>query len=181
VVSRLGRIAGDTPVEGPQRALPSGRRWRPDRTAQHSSGGDTAGVADPARLVLSGGSWGGYLTLLGLGRQNHAWTLGIAAVPIADLAAHYEQQSTPLQAYWRSLFGGTPDEISDTLPEISPIEFADQVNAPVLMLIGDNDPRCPLGQAMNYVERLRRLGKPIELYRYDAGHESMVVDEQYNR
>lgn len=137
-----------------------------------------SGITDPGRMVLSGDSWGGFLTLLGLGRQPEKWSLGIAGVPIADLAAHYEQQSTPLQAYWRDLFGGTPAEIADTLKEISPIEFADTVSAPVLVLVGENDPRCPLGQVMNYVERLQEAGKDIELYRYDAGHVSLVVDEQ---
>lgn len=135
-------------------------------------------IADRARMVLSGASWGGFLTLLGLGRQPEKWSLGIAGVPLADLEAHYEQQSTPLQAYWRALFGGTPSEIADTLKEISPIGFADAVSAPVLVLVGDNDPRCPLGQVMNYVERLRDLDKEVELYRYAAGHGSLVVDEQ---
>jgi dipeptidyl aminopeptidase/acylaminoacyl peptidase len=81
--------------------------------------------------------------LLGLGRQPEEWSLGIAGVPLADLAAHYEQQSTPPQAYWRALFGGTPADIADTLRQISPIEFADAVSASVLVLAGDNDPRCP--------------------------------------
>ena len=137
-----------------------------------------AGIADPARVVLSGDSWGGYLTLLGVGRQPGLWSLGIAGVPLADLEAHYEQQSTPLQAYWRALFGGTPDQIADTLKEISPIEFAARVEVPVLVLVGDNDPRCPLGQVMNYVDRLQELGKDVELYRYEAGHGSLVVDER---
>jgi acetyl esterase/lipase len=137
-----------------------------------------AGSADPDRIVLSGDSWGGYLTLLGIGRQPPLWSLGVAGVPLADLEAHYEQQSTPLQAYWRALFGGTPDQIAGTLKEISPIEFAADVKVPVFVLVGDNDPRCPLGQVMNYVDRLRQFGKDVELYRYDAGHGSLVVDER---
>lgn len=139
------------------------------------------GIADPQRIVLGGASWGGYLTLLGLARHPQKWSIGISGVPLADLAAHYSQQSEPLQAYWRSLFGGTPDELTEVLREISPIEVADQVEAPLFILVGDNDPRCPLGQVMNYVERLRELGKEPELYRYDAGHGSMVVDEQIHQ
>jgi dipeptidyl aminopeptidase/acylaminoacyl peptidase len=136
------------------------------------------GVADPLRVVLSGGSWGGYLTLLGIGAQPDLWTLGLAGVPLADLAAHYPDQSEPLKAYWRSLFGGTPDEIADVLKEISPIEHVTKVKAPVMILAGDNDPRCPLPQVLNYVKRLEELGLDHELYRYDAGHGSYVVEEQ---
>ncbi len=136
------------------------------------------GTTDPNRVVLAGGSWGGYLTLLGLGRQPDLWSLGISAVPLADLEAHYAQQSEPLQAYWRALFGGTPEEIPEVLEEISPIRHAHRMVAPLLILAGDNDPRCPLGQVLNYVAELDRLGKTYELYRYDAGHGSAVVDEQ---
>ncbi|MEE4425638.1 prolyl oligopeptidase family serine peptidase, partial [Streptomyces bugieae] len=48
-----------------------------------------SGLADPERLVLAGGSWGGYLTLLGLGTQPDAWALGLAAVPVADYVTAY--------------------------------------------------------------------------------------------
>ncbi len=48
---------------------------------------------------------------------------------------------------------------------------------PMLLLVGQNDPRCPSRSVDVYVERLKRLGKPYEEYRYDAGHGSLVVDE----
>jgi len=46
------------------------------------------------------------------------------------------------------------------------------------MLVGRNDPRCPSRSADVYEARLRELGKNFETYRYDAGHGSLVVDEQ---
>jgi predicted esterase len=55
--------------------------------------------------------------------------------------------------------------------------YAQDVKAPVLILAGDNDSRCPIRQILNYCERLTELGKEFELYRYSAGHGSMVVDE----
>ncbi len=67
------------------------------------------GVADPDRLALTGGSWGGYLTLLGLGTQPDLWSVGVAAVPVADYVAAYEDEMEPLKAFDRSLFGGSPD------------------------------------------------------------------------
>src|SRR5204862_2527680 len=71
------------------------------------------GIANPNRLALAGGSWGGYLTLLGLGTQPEMWSLGVAAVPVADYVAAYEDEMEPLKAFDASLFGGTPDEVPD--------------------------------------------------------------------
>jgi dipeptidyl aminopeptidase/acylaminoacyl peptidase len=48
----------------------------------------------------------------------------------------------------------------------------------VLVLAGENDPRCPIRQIENYVARLEQLGLPHEVYRYDAGHGSLVDDER---
>lgn len=56
--------------------------------------------------------------------------------------------------------------------------YVARVRAPVLMLVGQNDPRCPSRSADVYEARLRELGKTFETYRYDAGHGSLVVDEQ---
>jgi dipeptidyl aminopeptidase/acylaminoacyl peptidase len=140
-----------------------------------------AGVADPGRLVLAGGSWGGYLTLLGLGRQPEAWSLGLASVPVADYVAAFEDEMEQLKAFDRALFGGTPTEIPDVYRERSPITYVERVRAPVLVMAGRNDPRCPLRQIENYVGRLRELGRPHEFYEFDAGHSSMVVDEQINQ
>ena len=45
-------------------------------------------------------------------------------------------------------------------------------------MVGDNDTRCPLQQVLNYAQRLRELGKPFELDRFDAGHGALVVNER---
>ncbi len=139
------------------------------------------GIADPARIVLHGGSWGGYLTLLGLGTQPDLWSLGVSAVPIASLRDHYHQQGEMMQAYWRSLFGGTPESLGKELDDIDPIAFVERIRVPLFVLVGDNDPRCPLAQVLSYVEALAVADVEHELYRYDAGHASMVISEQLDQ
>ncbi len=137
-----------------------------------------AGLLDPARLVLAGGSWGGYLTLLGLGTQPTAWAAGVAAVPVADYVAAYEDEMEPLRAFDRALFGGSPTEAPETYRRSSPMTYIEAVRAPVLVLAGANDPRCPIRQIENYLQRLTDLGKPHEVYRFDSGHGSLVVEER---
>jgi len=137
-----------------------------------------SGLADPERLVLSGGSWGGYLTLLGLGTQPEAWALGLAAVPVADYVTAYHDEMEALKAMDRTLLGGTPEEVPERFEASSPLTYVDQVRAPVYISAGVNDPRCPIRQIDNYVERLQQRGAPHEVYRYDAGHGSLVVEER---
>ena len=136
------------------------------------------GIADPERIVLGGASWGGYLTLLGLGMQPERWTLGVAGVPVADYVAAFEDEMEPLKAYDRALFGASPEEKPELYRKRSPITYVDEVRVPMLILAGENDPRCPIRQIENYLGRLTELGKPHEVLRYDAGHGSLRTDER---
>jgi len=136
------------------------------------------GVADPARCVLAGGSWGGFLTLLGLGTQPDSWACGAAAVPVADYFAAYEDEMEGLKAFDRSLFGGSPADVPEAYRRASPLTYVDDVRAPVLIVAGANDPRCPIRQIDNYVAALEERGKPYEIYRFDAGHGSYVAEER---
>ncbi|WP_399014345.1 S9 family peptidase [Streptomyces sp. FIT100] len=137
-----------------------------------------SGLADPAKLVLAGGSWGGYLTLLGLGTQPDAWALGLAAVPVADYVTAYHDEMEALKAMDRTLLGGTPEEVPERYEASSPITYVDAVKVPVYISAGVNDPRCPIRQVENYVDRLAARDAVHEVYRYDAGHGSLVVEER---
>jgi len=135
------------------------------------------GIVDPQRALITGGSWGGFLTLLALGTQPERWAAGIAEVPVADYLAAYEDEMEGLRAYDRALFGGSPQEKHDVYVRSSPITYVDAVAAPVLVVAGANDPRCPIRQIDNYLGELDRLGKEHEVYRFDAGHGSLVIEE----
>ncbi|MER7500604.1 prolyl oligopeptidase family serine peptidase [Nonomuraea pusilla] len=136
------------------------------------------GVADPARTVIAGTAWGGFLTLLGLGTQPDLWAAGIAAVPIACHQTSYEDEAESLRAYHRALFGGSADEQPDRYAASSPITYVEQVKSPVLILAGENDTRCPLRQIEKYVARLAEHGREHEVYTYDAIRGSHVVSER---
>lgn len=136
------------------------------------------GIADPERAVIAGYSWGGYVTLLELGKHPELWACGVAGVPVGDYAAGYEDLSPLLQAYDRALLGAAPDEVPELMRDRNPINFADDVRAPVLFLIGENDSRCPYRQAMLYVDRLAARSHPHEVYVFPTGHSPFDVDER---
>jgi len=137
-----------------------------------------SGLSDPSRCAVAGGSWGGYLVLLALGTQPERWTAGVAAVPVADYVQAYEDEMEQLRAFDRSLFGGSPDEVPEVYARSSPITHLDALRAPVLVLAGANDPRCPIRQIDTWLAAAQERGKVVEVYRYDAGHGSLVVDER---
>ncbi|MGH3136242.1 MAG: prolyl oligopeptidase family serine peptidase [Gaiellaceae bacterium] len=137
------------------------------------------GIADPARAVIAGYSWGGYVSLLELGKHPDLWICGVAGVPVGDYEDGYEELSPLLQEYDRALLGRhEPKDVPELMRDRNPINFADQVRAPVLFLIGKNDSRCPYRQAMRYVERLAAREHPHEVYVYETGHSSFDVDER---
>jgi dienelactone hydrolase len=136
-----------------------------------------SGLADPDRCVVEGASWGGYLCLLALGTQPERWAAGIAGVPVADYLTAYEDEMEPLRAFDRALFGGSPEQVPDRYRDCSPLTYVDDVRAPVLVVAGENDPRCPIRQIDNYLDRLAEREVRYEVYRYDAGHGSLVTAE----
>ena len=99
-------------------------------------------------------------------------------MPVADYVAAYEDEAPILQALDRALFGGSPETAPDLFRERNPITYADAVRAPVLILAGENDSRCPIRQVWNYVDRLRSGGVQPEVYTYSTGHASFDVEER---
>jgi dipeptidyl aminopeptidase/acylaminoacyl peptidase len=135
-------------------------------------------VADPERAVIGGWSWGGYVTLLSIGRSPQRWRAAIGGVPVGDYEACYDELSPELQAYDRYLLGGmTPREVPELMAERSPINYVERVRTPTLVLAARNDVRCPYRQAVAWVQAVRALGVEVELYEYDSGHVSWDVDE----
>jgi dipeptidyl aminopeptidase/acylaminoacyl peptidase len=128
------------------------------------------GLARPDQILLTGRSYGDYLTLLALGKRPDLWAGGMAQVAITDFGLMYEDTSESLRAFDITLFGGTPQEKPAQYRASSPITYAAQVRAPVLLIQGRNDSRCPARQAEAYIDKMRALGKVIEVHWFEAGH-----------
>jgi dipeptidyl aminopeptidase/acylaminoacyl peptidase len=128
------------------------------------------GIARPDRVFLTGWSYGGYLTLLGLGKRPELWAGGMAGIAIADWAIQYEDSAETLRGYQVALFGGTPEQVPERYRTSSPITYAEAVRAPVLIIQGRHDTRTPARPIELYEAQMKALGKPIEVVWFEAGH-----------
>lgn len=135
------------------------------------------GIARPDAIVLHGGSYGGFLTLLALGKRPELWAGGVAVAAIGDCAVNYEDASDALKAADVAWFGGTPAEKPALYRAASPITYVEQMAAPVLVYQGRNDTRTTARQMELYEQAMLAHGKPIELLWYDAGHGGWAIDE----
>jgi dipeptidyl aminopeptidase/acylaminoacyl peptidase len=134
------------------------------------------GIAHPQQVFLEGWSYGGYLTLLGLGKRPDLWAGGMAGIAIADWAMMYEDSADTLRGYQVAIFGGTPDEKPEQYALSSPITYAEAVRVPVLILQGRNDSRTPARPVEVYEQKLKALGKPVEVHWYEGGHMGAGVE-----
>ena len=137
-----------------------------------------AGIADPANVFLEGWSWGGYLAMLNAGLHPGRWRAVMAGIPTGDyVAAHYES-APPLRAWDEAMMGGSPMDLPELYRERNPMTYVGRVTAPMLVIAGEHDSRCPLGQVMTYAHALRARNHPVEVHLYGAGHHANDVDEQ---
>ncbi len=133
------------------------------------------GIADPERVGIFGASYGGYATLAGLAFTPERYAAGASFVGPSNLITLLDS----IPAYWapiRATFTerlGNPDNPSDRarLEAQSPLFFADQIQAPLLVIQGANDPRVKQAESDQIVVALRELDQPVEyLVAPDEGH-----------
>jgi dipeptidyl aminopeptidase/acylaminoacyl peptidase len=137
-----------------------------------------AGVADPRALFIEGWSWGGYLTTLLAGLHPDRWVAACAGIPVGDyVAAHYES-APALRAWDVATMGGSPMDLPALYRERNPMTYVDRVRAPLLMIAGEHDSRCPLGQVMVYAHALRARDHEVHVHLYPGGHHANDVEEK---
>ena len=113
---------------------------------------------DPRRVGIYGGSYGGYLTYAAMTWYPKLWAAGVAIAGVTDWKLCYEEEMPALQHYDRELMGD-PVENAALYHERSPVFFAANVRAPLFMIHGLHDPRCPVNQARVFRDALVRLGR----------------------
>lgn len=123
------------------------------------------GYADPLRLGVWGPSHGGFATCWIVGHTNR-FRAAVAEAASTNFATLYYQTDIP-QTYRREL-GGRPHEIPDAYRSRSPLTYAHRCNTPTLLVHGEDDLRCPIGEAEQFHRALRDVGCTAELFRIPA-------------
>ncbi|MBN1562235.1 MAG: S9 family peptidase, partial [Anaerolineae bacterium] len=133
-------------------------------------------IAKPDQVLFTGRSYGGFMTLMMLGKTPELWAGGMGRVAISDWAINYEDSSPLLQSAFKTWLGGTPDEQPERYQKSSPITYAENVRAPLLIIQGRNDTRTTARQIEIYEQQMRAWGKEIEVVWFEAGHMANYVD-----
>ena len=130
----------------------------------------TTGYVDPKRIAIMGGSWGGYLTLMALTKTPEIWAAGVSIVPLANWFTAHENEDPVLQKNDEWLMGD-PVEDRDLWQDRSPLFFANRIRAPLLLLAGQNDIRCPVKETEQMAEAARKNGVTVDVKIYEnEGH-----------
>ena len=147
-----------------QHDLTDGVRWLVER-----------GIADPARVAIMGGSYGGYAALAGVAFTPDLYAAAVSIVGPSSIPTLLES----IPPYWEPVkrtFGvrvGDPEVAADLerLRSQSPLYFAERIRAPLLVVQGANDPRVKKAESDQIVRALRELGRQVEyLVAADEGH-----------
>jgi dipeptidyl aminopeptidase/acylaminoacyl peptidase len=136
------------------------------------------GYPDKKKLIVMGGSYGGYLTMMAVTKAPTLWAAGVPIVPFVNWFTEIQHEDPLLQQSDRATMGD-PDKNPDFFRERSPLFFLNQVKAPLLLLAGANDPRCPPEETTQVIEALKKQGGVAEARIYEnEGHGFSKIENQ---
>jgi len=141
------------------------------------------GIADPARVAIYGGSYGGFAALSGLTRTPELYACGISYVGVSNLftwIASIPPYWTPYLEMLHEMVGH-PERDAERLRRTSPFFNAERIRAPLLVAQGANDPRVPKRESDQIVEALRGRGVPVEyLVKANEGHGFLNEENRFD-
>jgi dipeptidyl aminopeptidase/acylaminoacyl peptidase len=125
---------------------------------------------DADKVALYGGSYGGFMVLACMAFYPKLWVAGVDVVGIANFVTFLENTAPYRRALREAEYGSLKHD-RELLERISPIHSIENIEAPLFLIHGANDPRVPLSEAEQVVSRLAKAGKHAELLVYpDEGH-----------
>jgi dipeptidyl aminopeptidase/acylaminoacyl peptidase len=130
----------------------------------------SAGVADPKRIGIVGGSYGGYMVMAGLTEYPDMFAAGANLFGVVNFDSFFKN-TQPWMAAISKIEYGDPDKEAEMLRQLSPLTRIDRVKAPTIVLHGANDTNVPLIEAEQVVENLKKRNVPVEYVLFpDEGH-----------
>jgi dipeptidyl aminopeptidase/acylaminoacyl peptidase len=128
------------------------------------------GYVDEKKIGITGGSYGGYLTLMAIGKKPGLWAAAVEQYGIINWLTMLEHEDPFLQEYEKSLLGD-PVKDREIYDNASPIKFIRNAKAPLLVLQGENDIRVPKEEAEQVVAIYKEIGKTVDAHYYpQEGH-----------
>ena len=131
---------------------------------------ESTGYVDHDRIAIMGGSYGGYMTMMGLTKRPEVWAAGVAIVPFVNWFTELAHEDPSLREWDLATMG---DPVTNRLlyEDRSPIYSIDNIRAPLLVLAGGNDPRCPREESDQVVRAIQARGGVVEYKFYEEeGH-----------
>jgi dipeptidyl aminopeptidase/acylaminoacyl peptidase len=136
------------------------------------------GYIDPKKVILMGGSYGGYMTMMGVTKAPELWAAGVPIVPFVNWFTEIQNEDPVLQQSDLATMGDLVKNKA-LYEDRSPINFVDQIKAPLYLLAGGNDPRCPKEEAQQVVDAVKKRGGVVEYKVYEnEGHGFARVENQ---
>ena len=136
------------------------------------------GYIDPKKLILMGGSYGGYMTMMGVTKAPELWAAGVPIVPFVNWFTEIQNEDPVLQQ-WDLATMGDLEKDKARYQDRSPINFVDQIKAPLLLLAGGHDPRCPKTESQQVVDAIKKRGGVVDYKVYEnEGHGFARVENQ---
>jgi dipeptidyl aminopeptidase/acylaminoacyl peptidase len=136
------------------------------------------GYVDPKKLILMGGSYGGYMTMMGVTKAPELWAAGVPIVPFVNWFTEIQNEDPVLQQSDLATMGD-PEKNKSLYEDRSPINFVDKIKAPLYLLAGGHDPRCPKTEAQQVVDAIKKRGGVVEYKVYEnEGHGFSKVENQ---
>ncbi len=130
------------------------------------------------KVGVMGGSYGGYSTLMAMSRFAGAYDAGVANVGMSNLVT-FLQNTAPYRRILRTSEYGDPETQKNILLELSPITYIDRIKAPLMIIQGANDPRVPVGEALQIQAALQNKKIASQLIIFaDEGHGSQKKENQ---
>ena len=125
---------------------------------------------DPKKIGITGGSYGGYMAMIAIGRTPDVWAAAVELFGITDWLTEQEHEEPTLQQYDQSILGD-PVKDRQSYEDASPIKYFKYAKAPLLILQGANDIRDPKEEAQQAETILKKEGKTVGSHYYpDEGH-----------
>jgi dipeptidyl aminopeptidase/acylaminoacyl peptidase len=136
------------------------------------------GHLDPKKIAVMGGSYGGYLSMMAITKAPDLWAAGIPIVPFVNWFTEIDNEDPVLRQGDLATMGD-PQKNKALYEERSPINFIEKIKAPLLLLAGGHDPRCPKSETLQVVDAIRKRGGSVDYKIYEnEGHGFARVDNQ---